>query len=149
MADITLKLDTGKTEKMFKNTVKAISNFKPALRDTRNYQLRQIKIQFDSEGSHITSKGQKLAQRTIIDRLKAGFAAGPILKRTGRLKRSFKASKLNNKELNIGSNVSYFAQHQQGGGNIPRRQILAHSNKMIKNVLTIFQKFLTNTIKNG
>jgi len=55
-----------------------------------------------------------------------------ILQRSGKMRKSFRVSKLDKNELEIENTVTYFKYHQLGTSKIPRRQMLGHSPEMIK-----------------
>jgi len=140
---LTFKLDDRKAKRVLRNLNKGISDFKPALELTRRYQLKEIENQYKTEGSNILgSKWQSLKRRTILARIRAGFGAGPILTASGKMRKSHRKKVLNKNTLGIENTASYYKYHQQGSKRIPQRQVVGHSNKMIKDVVDIFVKYL-------
>lgn len=83
---------------------------------------------FDSEGY---GEWPPLAESTISDRARRGFAAGPILQRTRTLRDSLvdpaRASRTTPRTMTWGTDVDYAIFHQDGGstpGRPPRRTVL-------------------------
>lgn len=83
--------------------------------------LRSINRNFQAEGR--PQKWKPLAQSTVDQRIQQGHGRGPILQRTGQLKRGFRVN-TSHTYLRITNNVPYFKFHQQDrrqGNKIPRR----------------------------
>lgn len=83
---------------------------------------------FDSEGY---GEWPPLAESTIRDRARRGFAAGPILQRTRNLRDSLvdpaRASRTTPRTMTWGTDVDYAIFHQDGGsipGRPPQRTVL-------------------------
>lgn len=147
--DVSFKLNARDLEKKLKSLQDGYASFDVPLRQTKTYQLKKISEQFSSQGSAITSAWKPLKPRTIAQRIRAGFGAGPILQRSGKLKSSFRATKQTKNELNVGSNSKYFQFHQVGGSKVPQRQILGHSKSMVDTVVTIFSKYINDLLLHG
>lgn len=139
---IILKADFKKAIARLDKISKGYENWKMPLEQAEGYQLKQVKKNFATQGSNIAGKWAGLKASTVRDRLRKGFGAGPILKRTGRLKGSIARKKLNKNSLEIGSDVKYFKYHQIGTGKMPRRQILGHSSQMKQKVLSLFSRYV-------
>lgn len=92
----------------------------PAYAKMEKYLLSSIGRNFTQEGRPI--KWKALQPVTIKERIRRGFGAGPILVRSGKLKRGFKVS-YGSKVLSIGNKVKYFTAHQYGvpQNNLPAR----------------------------
>jgi len=140
MVNISFKVDNGKAQKMVNSAINAMKDFSAPLKLSREYELNEVRKQFVTRGSNIT--GQRWAKR------KKPVSWG-ILEKTGKLKGSFRQSKLTKNDLEITSPVKYFRFHQMGTRKMPKRQILGFSEKMKKGILNIFHKYLTKKIKNG
>jgi phage gpG-like protein len=67
--------------------------------------------------------------------------AGPILQRTGSLKRSFQ-SDANKDRVRVFSDSEIMPYHQLGQGSNPRRRMLAFSERLKQEVVGIFVKFV-------
>lgn len=150
MAGIQLKVDDRAARNMFKNVAKGLNNFTPAFKKTEKMQNKEIQEAFKVAGKNINGKPWKsLSSKYLQQKIKAGFQT-QILVRTQKMRKSFKTIKLTKKDLQITSKgVDYFPTHQLGSKkkNIPQRQILGHSSRMIKRTLTIFQTYLINLAK--
>ena len=146
---ITFTLDTRAVTKAIKGLQKGLSDFRPVLKEASTYQLGKVDKQFATEGTEITSKWKDLEARTIRSRIAAGYGAGPILTASGKMRKSIKQNKLTAKELNIGSNVSYFKYHQTGTDKMSQRQVLGHSKEMTQKVTDLAHKHLKKSMQNG
>lgn len=145
---LTFKLHDREAQRILKNLQSGISDFKPALELTRKYQLKEIENQYKTEGRKILGKKwQSLKRRTIQARIRAGFGAGPILTASGKMRKSHKKKKLTKNTLEIENKTPYYKYHQQGAKKIPQRQVMGHSDKMIKDVVDIFTKYLRKLLK--
>lgn len=140
MVNISFTVDNGKAQRMVKSAISAMKDFSEPLKLSKDYELNEVRKQFVTRGTNIT--GQRWAKR------KKPVSWG-ILERTGRLKNSFKQTKLTKNDLEITSPVKYFPFHQMGTRKMPKRQILGFSEKMKKAILNIFHKYLTSKVKNG
>lgn len=69
---------------------------------------------FQTEGSRIGSKWQRLSPATIKQRQKKGYWPGKILQRTGQLKNSI-ISQADDTTAAVSTNLVYAAIHQYGG----------------------------------
>lgn len=107
------------------------SDLTPALQRVGRYLMGSTLRTFQAEGR--PRKWQRLAPRTLEDRRKKGFSAGPILDRTGTLKRSLTQPGAKGsifivgpRSLRYGSSILYFETHQKGDPtrNIPKRAML-------------------------
>lgn len=147
--DVSFKLNARDLQKKLQSIQNGYEHFERPLQQVKGYQLQEINKQFASQGSNITSAWKPLSARTIAQRIHAGFGAGPILQRTGKLKSSFRQTKLNKNELNIGSNSRYFQFHQLGGKRLPQRQMIGHSHAMVNKVIDIFARYINQLILHG
>lgn len=145
----TFKLDLTQFNRVMNKLKTGLSDFHKPLKDTSNFQMKEVARQFDTEGAAITGKWPGLSGRTIANRMALGFGAGPILQRTGKLKGSFKQVSLTKNRLVVGSDNKYFPYHQVGTEKIPVRQMLAHSDSMVDKTVKIFSDYLANLIRNG
>lgn len=101
-------------------------NLKPLFSAYGEYLLGRIDKSFRYEG--LPRRWQPLAQSTVKDRIRRGYGSGPILQRTGRLRRGFR-KQVTPRTLQISNPVSargvnLFAVHQQGTRTIPARPML-------------------------
>jgi len=145
---ISFKLDNKEAKRILKNLEKGIKNFKPALEDSKKYQLKAVEKQYGTEGRHILgSKWKSLKRRTIQARIKAGYGASPILTASGKMRKSHRKKKLTKNTLEIENKTPYYKYHQQGTKKMPQRQVMGHSDKMIKDVVDIFVKYIRKLLK--
>jgi len=101
----------------------AARDFSPALQEYLAYQLRSIDRNFRAEGR--PQRWAALKPGTVLDRLHEGYGAGPILQRSGKLRRGFKGD-VGKRTLRIRNSVRYFPYHQYGApkANIPARPMI-------------------------
>lgn len=87
------------------------------------YQLRSIDRNFQGQGR--PKRWARLAPSTIAERIRLGYGRGPILQRTKRLRRGFRAE-YGKTVLRIINRTPYFGYHQYGAprANIPARQMI-------------------------
>lgn len=120
-------IDAGQIEKFEMN----IKSFKDPLK-TSLYEvvIPSIDRNFAAQGR---PPWKRLSQRTILNRLYEGFPRGPILDKTGRLKReSLRKNiwKISATELNLMANYYTqkipYAKFHQFGARIPRSRIVRH-----------------------
>lgn len=150
MAELIFTIDDVKAKKMFSKALSLVTDLREPLKEAESYQLKQIDQQFRSEGVNILEKKWKsLKSKTIQQRLRSGFRAGPILTRTGKLRKSIKRKSLSKDKLVIHSTVSYYPPHQTGTKKIPQRQILGFSTKNKKKILDIISNSIIKKVQNG
>ena len=101
----------------------------PAMAKVLKYLMGATLRTFEAEGR--PRRWQPLSAFTIADRRQQGFSDGPILDRTGELKRSLTQSGARGsiqvarpRSLRYGSSLSRFEIHQKGLENVPARVML-------------------------
>ena len=101
----------------------AARDFSPVFEAYARYMERSIDRNFAAEGRPDRWAG--LQPATIVQRIQLGFGAGPILQRTGRLKRSFRFT-WGPRSFRISNLAHYFPHHQFGAprANIPQRAMI-------------------------
>lgn len=105
---------------------------------------------FSSGGRTTTRFGPwaPLSPSTRDDRSRQGYnPARPILQRTGKLRKGFRRTTLNTKELEIENKVEYGIYHQTGTKKMPQRRIIGFSRKSITAIKIIFTKHIAGIIK--
>jgi len=120
-----------------------MKDFRKPLRNASNLILKDIKINFETEGG-LVGGWAPLKPSTIAGRIREGFNAGPILQRTGRYKQSFDSIVSPNKAI-IGSfGVDYHKYHQskRPRTRLPRRQTLFLRDATKKEIVRGFQKYV-------
>ena len=124
----TIKVDTSKVVRRIEGIEKRIETLMPSIENEVKSILRDAfaKI-FAAEG---IPRWRKLSPYTIRDRIAKGFGPGPILQRTGKLKRSYTGEsrygvwKTNRNSLTYTNLVPYAAFHERGTTRIPARHII-------------------------
>lgn len=111
-------------------------NPKPALKKSGNFLVEEFDKQFQSEGSRLGRKWTPLAASTIAQRARLGFGSGPILQRTGKLRRGFEQD-LKRYSVRVHNPVDYFKYHQTGGRHLPKRRMIAAPEKLKQEVVAI------------
>ncbi len=101
----------------------AVRDFSPVYEAFSVYHRRSITRNFEAEGR--PRPWPPLAKSTIRDRRRKGFGPGPILVRTGELKRRFWFS-WGKQQYRVGNFMRYFPHHQYGAprANLPRRAMI-------------------------
>lgn len=145
--ELKLSANTRDVEKIFTNLVKGFNDFRPPLKETSRFQLKEIDEAYKVSGKNITGTSwPKLKPSTLKAKIKSGFLTN-ILVRTGKMRKSHKQSKLTRDTLEIDNKTRYFETHQKGIGKVPQRQVHGHSDNMVKEVIKIFQNYLLGLIK--
>lgn len=93
-------------------------NLKPVFDSFGDYMLRSIDRTFQAEGR--PKPWAPLAPGTIEDRIRKGYGRGPILVRTGDLKRGFGVD-TGPAFFRISNGMRYFKFHQYGTKKAPQR----------------------------
>lgn len=103
---------------------------------------------FNSDGSALGSRWSRLKMSTIKDRSRKGFLAGPILQRTGNMKRSFKITEGDN-WIELGNTAEYFKYHQstKPRSKLPRRAMLRGNQKTRNIIVREFLKYSNEFIR--
>lgn len=98
-------------------------DFSPVYAKFADYHRRSIDRNFAAEGR--PGRWAPLKAATIRERIRLGYGPGPILVRTGRLKRGFRFE-WGPRSYRVWNVRSYFVYHQFGapGANIPARPML-------------------------
>jgi phage gpG-like protein len=101
----------------------AARSFTPVFEEFAGYHRRAILRNFAAEGR--PRRWPPLAETTIRDRERQGYGPGPILVRSGRMKRGFWFS-FGKGTYRVGNHMHYFPHHQFGAprANIPRRAMI-------------------------
>jgi phage gpG-like protein len=123
------------------------SNPKSLLKEAGELVIEDTKKTFDTEGSNLDgAKWKRLSPNTVRQRVRLGYGAGPILQRTGRLKRSF-FQVITSKQTTITSNSPYYGFHQKGGSIIPKRKMLGLNDKTKTAIVKVFANEYRKTIR--
>lgn len=129
------------------DAIKAVGSPKKALEDVGDVMLKEIRGNFEEEGARLNAdKWVPLAESTLKDRRRRGFDPGPILVRTGELRDSF-GKGVTETEVRVTSDCGYYGFHQTGGPNLPKRRMLAFSERMKQEILGEFTRFIANALK--
>jgi phage gpG-like protein len=120
--------------------------------DIRKTFKSSIKENFDTEGAASGAKWAPLAASTIRQRLAAGFSAGPILNRTGRLRREslravddFSISEQGSR-ITITFPTPYAIFQNNGTKNIPARPFLRFSPAQTEKLRKAVKKTFTEKL---
>jgi len=119
----------------------ASKDFSPVFEAFAEYHKRSIDRNFRAQGR--PKRWHRLKPATIRDRLRQGYAAGPILKRSGRLMRSF-MYRWNAQQYFAWNTRPYFKAHQYGypPNNLPARQMLVLLHQDQAQFTTLARKHL-------
>lgn len=147
--DIKIIIDDSKIQWVVKALNDWFSDFKPLLREIWKVQLKSADESFKTRGKNIWMPWEKLKIATTRQKLRI-WKNIDILQRSWTMRKSFRISKLTNNEIEIENTMKYFKFHQLWTKKIPQRQVLWHSNEMIKRhqiatidyVLKLIQKWM-------
>lgn len=127
--------------------IAAVGNCRTAMEEIAETMDKEVRGNFTEEGARLEpSRWTALTPSTILDRLRKGFAAGPILVRTGDLRDSFMAD-VGDMSVRFFSTCEYFQYHQLGGPNLPRRRMLAFSERLKQEILAAFRRFVHDSLE--
>jgi phage gpG-like protein len=125
-----LNIKLKKLQKKIQNPVPLWTRLEPKIK-------AQIRRQFDSGGKELGASWKKLANKTVIQKIRLGLNNG-TLKRTKRLYGSFVTKKKNRIELVIGAKgkeEDKLRYHQLGTKKIPKREVLKVSSPAFRSLL--------------
>lgn len=122
---------------------KKVEDFSEPLFKSSQLILKDVETQFMTEGG-LSGGWKPLAANTIAGRIREGFGAGPILQRTGTLRRSFKAELDKKKAVITSYGVDYYKYHQsrEARTKLPRRPMLLLTETTRQNIIQNFNEFL-------
>lgn len=99
----------------------AAKNWSPVFSRFARYYERSIERNFAAEGR--PTPWPELAPSTIEDRLRQGYGPGPILTRSGNMRRGF-VFDWGPKSFRVSNRKWYWIIHQLGGEKIPQRAMV-------------------------
>lgn len=120
-----------------------LEDFTEPLTESSKLLLDDIHSNFTSEGG-LVGGWAPLKPSTIQTRLREGFGAGPILNRTGRYSRSFKADISKNRMVIDAWGIKYHKYHQSAAprSKLPRRPTLFLREPMKAEIIRKFQEYV-------
>lgn len=121
---------------------KRMRNLTPVFERFGGYMLESIERTHKAEGR--PQKWQALSPKTVKERIRLGFGAGPILDRTGKMRRSYQYE-AKPRSFKVWNSTKYHKFHQSGTKYIPQRltiQLLAQDKAQ-------FTRARNNYIKTG
>jgi phage gpG-like protein len=149
--NLTISIESDKTKDEIAGDLSGLVNrskdMTPAMRAIGLYFMGTTEKTFKAEGR--PKKWTKLAPSTIQDRIRKGFRPGPILTRTGDLRRSLtqrgaqkQIFRVTRNSMTLGSSVPYLSVHQRGTRNVPQRVFIQILSQDVKNVGEIINKYI-------
>ena len=103
-----------KSPEIIESLKKQLSNKRGLMLSVAETMRVSVLKNFETEGTRLGKKWQKLAQSTIKERQKKGYWPGKILQKTGNLMDSI-ISSANENSASVSTNLVYAAIHQYGG----------------------------------
>lgn len=151
---ISIRLDDRELKLKLNNLAQGLTNSKPVMKDISEQLLNYYGDEvFQEQGTTGVDKWRQLSAVTSLSREKRQgyYKAAPettnkILIWTGRLRRGFDSTVSATKTV-IFNKVPYFKYHQTGGGRLPKRTMLAITQKVITVVDTTFAKYINKLLK--
>jgi phage gpG-like protein len=130
-------------ERILFKEYKKVEDFSKPLFKSSQLILKDVETQFATEGG-LSGGWQALEDTTIADRIREGFGSGPILQRTGTLRRSFKAELDKKRAVITSHGVDYYKYHQsrEARTKLPRRPMLLLTKTTRQNIVQNFNEFL-------
>jgi phage gpG-like protein len=118
---------------------------RPGWRKVGRHLRRVTAEQFTSEGVRLNRRRWKPLSPAYAVRKRADGFNGPILTRTGELRRSFRVLSIRKNRLEFGSTNEKAVWHHEGRGHNPTRRILNEGIGITRDI----NKILTDYIANG
>ena len=141
------------TKDMLVRGMTAASRMKPALELISEDMMRDVEINFTSQGHRGGGSWKPLAQSTIERRARAGYGPEPILVVKGKLKESmtvrgspYQDLKVTNSEISLRSRLAYAAVQNEGGGRIPARPFATFVAGDVKRWTKICEDYLVEAM---
>lgn len=101
-----------------------------------DYVVAETDKQYDSQGSHLSSKWKKLAKSTERQKAMMGFGSAGILQRTGKMRESVYKD-VKRYSVEVKNSVPYFQYHQLGMGHNPQRKVFATPERLKQDIVQI------------
>lgn len=144
--EINIVCDDSKIQGLLKSIDAGFEDFSPFLKEIGKIQLAGADEAFKTRGANLGQPWAPLKLSTVKEKIRIGKNVD-ILQRTGRMRKSFRISKVTKNELEIENPVEYFKKHQIGIGKLPQRQMLGHSPAMIKRHQIAANQYVLNLIR--
>lgn len=142
----------------FREGSKRIKDLRKPFAEAATIFEKDMESQFRREGRD--PKWKPLKPKTIQDRLRQGFSAGPILTRSGAMRRSFTQSnatghirEIERMRMKVGSNLMVgrhilAAIHTEGNpkGNLPSRPVLVIGAGATKSMFTVVARYIQDEL---
>ncbi len=147
---VTFSLSADKSQADYKKDIDGIitrgTDMTPAMEKIGLYLMGATLRNFEAGGR---PQWVPLKPATIADRREQGYGAGPILVRSGKLKRSLtkrgapgQIFQPKPRSLRYGSSLEYFQDHQKGTALIPARMMLVMQKQDRSQVSRIVNRFI-------
>ena len=127
---IEIRYDDRALQALLNRLQRQVDNLEPAMREIAGHLVSSVEDSFAGQAAPDGSDWEPLADRTIRDRLRRGYGAGPILERSGNLASQILAD-WDDEVAVAGTNLEYAATHHYGDPrrNIPARPFLGVSDE--------------------
>ena len=131
-----------------------IKDFTEPLKEIGEYMLKAFNKNFTKQGSHFQQRWQDLAPSTIADKIRKGYDGQPPMVRTGKLRDNFRykigggllgALTGSKNQITLYNETPYFKYHQSNKprtSNLPRRVMMATTERERKQIAQYFNKYL-------
>jgi len=119
---------------------------KKPLKKAGNILLERFDDNFNSEGKELRKPWKGLADSTLRQKARLGFASKGILVRTGKLRKGFE-KKVSRFSVRVFNDVSYYKFHQLGGKNLPQRIMIRSTENIKQDIIEIFRKDLNKILQ--
>lgn len=135
-------------ESSFKKIGSKVMDAKEPLRESANIVVEQSIRNFDDQGYTYGRAWTPLKPSTRKDRSRKGYgSARPILVRSGTLKKGARVTSVTGRQATVENKVDYAPYHQFGTSRMPKRTILAVTDKVKHAIGIVFTKWISKIIR--
>lgn len=139
--DVEIKHDDRELQRALNRLIEAGANLPPAMREIAGHLADSVADSFDRERAPDDAPWKPLKPKTVRDRERRGYGAGPFLERSGDRARSILADHDETGAV-AGTNLIYVATHHFGDERhkIPARPFLGVTDEHRSMILDAIQR---------
>ena len=141
--DVEIKYDDRELQRALNRLIKAGGDLTPAMREIAGHLADSVADSFDRQQAPDGAPWKPLKPKTVRDRQRRGYGAGPILERSGDLARSILADHDETSAV-AATNLIYAATHHFGDErrNIPARPFLGVTDEHRAMILDAIERHI-------
>lgn len=152
---LSLDIDGQKEfDRFFIRFDRKLSDLEPVWDDVRDTLWEIEAEQFESEGAAGGKRWQELSARYKVQKINR-YGQKPILEASGRLKRAMTSKtsdtiyQKSRDAMYLGTSLKYARYHQDGGKNLPQREVIKLSDSQKTKLQKGFQRGLIRELRRG